>query len=144
LFIVIRRQLFGGETSETLSFLDDSNDTEYKSQRKSTVKARSPVTDSTTSAPTAKRDRKRCARKSLDSLHFINEIEDNKKNSRRLKSDSGEIISNKRKRTHNNKDMNVDDTEEFQLAQEAKNQSGVVVKPQRKKKVARKALLGKY
>jgi hypothetical protein len=40
--------------------------------------------------------------------------------------------------------MNVDDTEEFQLAQEAKNQSGVVVKPQRKKKVARKALLGKY
>jgi hypothetical protein len=143
LFIVIRRQLFGGETSETLSFLDDSNDTEYKSQRKSTVKARSPVTDSTTSAPTAKRDRKRCARKSLDSLHFINEIEDNKKNSRRLKSDSGEIISNKRKRTHNNKDMNVNDTEEFQLTQDAINQSSVV-KPQRKKKVARKALLGKY
>lgn len=143
MFIVIRRQLFGGETSETLSFLDDSNDTEYKSQRKSTVKARSPVTDSTTSAPTAKRDRKRCARKSLDSLHFINEIEDNKKNSRRLKSDSGEIISNKRKRTHNNKDMNVNDTEEFQLTQDAINQSSVV-KPQRKKKVARKALLGKY
>lgn len=143
MFIVIRRQLFGGETSETLSFLDDSNDTEYKSQRKSTVKTRSPVTDFTTSAPTAKRDRKRCARKSLDSLHFINEIEDNKKNSRRLKSDSGEIISNKRKRTHNNKDMNVNDTEEFQLTQDAINQSSVV-KPQRKKKVARKALLGKY
>jgi hypothetical protein len=39
--------------------------------------------------------------------------------------------------------MNVNDTEEFQLTQDAINQSSVV-KPQRKKKVARKALLGKY